>query len=169
MISQIINLLSLLGLNTFFFFLKLVRVIKQLKVCVCLWVRLPCRHSVALNHPKVYKKMWVSWETWILPWLSVSPFFLPISVFFVSRLFVPLPILSLPCLLLLTSFPSPRFPLSLTFFPPLSVPCPLLSSHPSGDDEGSQYQGKSLQGVCILLSFIFLSQASGFCGAQHSS
>lgn len=33
---------------------------------------LPCRHSAALNHPKVYKKMWVSWETWILPQLSLS-------------------------------------------------------------------------------------------------
>lgn len=24
---------------------------------------LPCLNSAALNHPKVYKKMWVSWET----------------------------------------------------------------------------------------------------------
>lgn len=39
-------------------------------------ILLPCRHSVALNHPEVYKKMWVSWETWILPQLSLSLFFL---------------------------------------------------------------------------------------------
>lgn len=62
-------------------------------------ILLPCRHSVALNHPKVYKKMWVSWETWILPQLSLSLFFLPISVFLSFSL------LSLPLFSFLTPFP----------------------------------------------------------------
>lgn len=39
------------------------------------WMLLPCRHSVALNHPTVYKKMRVSWEMWMLPQLLLSPCF----------------------------------------------------------------------------------------------
>lgn len=84
-------------------------------------VLLPCRHSVALNHPKVYKKMWVSWETWILPQLSLSQFFSPHLSFFVSWHLVPLPVL--PSLSLTPLSPLPVFPSA--FFFSLS---PLLSS-----------------------------------------
>lgn len=88
---------------------------------------LPCSHSVALNHPEVYKKMWVSWETWILPQLLRSSFF--------SSRFRSLPspdtpspyTLWLPCLLCHTLFPS--LPLFYSFAP-LSL-SPVLSSQNS--------------------------------------
>lgn len=124
---------------------------------------LPCCHSVALNHPKVYKKMCVSWETWILPQLSLSLFFLPLSVFFVSQHF-DLLTPSFPHLLLLTLFPSTTlsFPSPFPFQPPLlCTTSSLLPRCPSCND-CAQYQGKSVQGVCSLLSFIFLSQSFGF-------
>lgn len=95
-------------------------------------------------------------------------FFLPLSVFFVSQHFVlltPLPTLSL------TSNPPHALCLSLlsfTFF--LLAPSSLHLSPPRGpssDDEGAQYQGKSSQGVCSLLSFIFLCQILSF--VEHST
>lgn len=93
-------------------------------------------------------------------------FFLPVTVFFFSQHFVSL-----------TPIPpiSPYSdPFSLRLFPSLHLfslslllPSPLSSRGPSGDDEGAQYQGKSLQGVCSLLSFIFLCPSFGF--AEHST
>lgn len=66
-------------------------------------ILLPCRHSVALNHPKVYKKMWVSWETWILPQLSLT-FFSPCFRLLHLTTLRPFWIFSLPFLSLLTPF-----------------------------------------------------------------
>lgn len=116
---------------------------------------LPCRHSLSLNHPEVYKKMWVSWETRILPQLSLTVFSTPF-LSLLSHDTQSLCISSLPCLLHLTSFHSASlFSFLHPFFHPL---CPLLSAlrSPSSDDGGSQHQGKSFQGVCPPLIYLFV-------------
>ncbi len=99
-----------------------------------------------------------------------SLFFSPRLLSFSSHNTLSLWLLSLPRLSILTSFPSAS-PSSLLHLFLLSL---LLSSSllfpprgPSGDDEGAQYQGKSSQGVCSPLSFIFLCQSSGF--VEHST
>lgn len=76
------------------------------------------------------------------PSLSLTP-----NPFLLYRSF-----LSFPSLFLFQS------PLHSILSPPWRLSC---------NDEGAQYQGKSLQGVCSLFSFIFLSQSFGF--LEHST
>lgn len=109
---------------------------------------LPCRHSVALSHPEVYKKMRVSWETGILPQFSLSPFF-PL-LFSVSRHPVP------------GHVPPP---LSLT--PHTHTPPP-VPSRPLSFQNSQQWWcrfsiwGKSLHCLTFPFSFIFLFRAFVF-------
>lgn len=116
---------------------------------------LPCSHSVALSHPEVYKKMRVSWETWILPQFSLSPFF-PL-LFSISRHPVPGHI---PPPLFLTPHPLPLFPSLPLFLVPPPTPPPVLSPSwiPSSDDVGSQYRGNPCTVSLSLCHLSFFSE-----------
>lgn len=118
---------------------------------------LPCSHSVAFNHPEVYKKMWVSWETWILPQLSLSPFF-PSPFLSLLSPDTPSPdTFCLPCLLRHTLFPS--LPLFCFLRPPPPQSCPLSSRKSQQWWCRFSISGEILA-LCHFSSLIYLSAPS---------